>query len=128
MSGNDQSELKSSEIRRGKRLRQRSSSVVGRCVRICEHDPYSPDNNREDIDHRSDLAYDHFQMQPLNKSDQRLTVRGNAQNLSSIHEENVERLSFENGKFYFTIVLPICNRYFLQQYPICLIRSSLIQD
>ena len=77
MSGNDQSELKSSEFRRGKILRQRSSSVVERCVRICEHDPYNPDNNREDIDHRSDLAYDHFQMQPFNRSDQRLTVRGN---------------------------------------------------
>lgn len=111
---NDQSKIRSPEIRRGKRVRQRSS-VVGRCVRICEHDPHTFDNTQENIDHRSDLGYDHFQMQYLNKSDQRLTVRGNARNLSGVHEENVERLSLENSKLAFTIVIPICNRYFLQQ-------------
>ena len=58
MSGNNQSELTSPENRRGKRVRQRSY-VVGRCVQICERDPHSFDNSREDIDHRSYLGYEY---------------------------------------------------------------------
>ena len=70
MSENDQRKLTAIEIRRDKRVRQRSSYVMGRCVRMRGWDPYNSDNDQQDIDHRPEFADDQAEIQSLDQSEQ----------------------------------------------------------
>jgi hypothetical protein len=70
MSENNQSELRAIEIRKGKRERQRSSYVTGRCVRMRARDPYSCENDQQDIDRMPDLADNQPEIRSLDQSEQ----------------------------------------------------------